>query len=118
LINLASISRQVLSAKDGGAASPFRRLHQLLIQPIADLLPENVNDQVIFIPHRSLLVVPFAALQDAQGKLLIEQHTISISPSIQVLDLTDQLRRRLGNNAQKEAEKTSLIVGNPTMPKC
>jgi CHAT domain-containing protein len=118
LSSLTSISRIDLSVKDGGAPSPLHRLHELLIKPIADLLPTDPNAQVIFIPHRSLLLVPFAALQDAQGKFLIEQHTISISPSIQVLDLTEQLRRRL-RSIQEDNQKTSqpLIVGNPTMPK-
>ncbi|MEH2229411.1 MAG: CHAT domain-containing protein [Nostoc sp.] len=72
------------------------------------------NDHVILIPQRSLFLVPFATLQDATGKFLIEQHTISISPSIQVLDITYKLRKKSG--ASKNSD-SNLIVGNPTMPK-
>ncbi|MEH2214432.1 CHAT domain-containing protein [Nostoc sp.] len=94
--------------------NPLHQLHQLLIQPINDLLPQDANAHVILIPQRSLFLVPFATLQDATGKFLIEQHTISISPSIQVLDITYKLRKKSG--ASKNSD-SNLIVGNPTMPK-
>lgn len=87
-----------------------KHLHRLLIEPIADHLPTNPDDLVIFIPDGSLFLVAFPALQDAAGSYLIEQHTISIAPSIEVLDKTRQLAaRRTSNDA-------ILIVGNPTMP--
>jgi WD40 repeat protein/CHAT domain-containing protein len=89
----------------------LKRLHELLIQPISDLLPTQESDKVIFIPQSSLFLVPFPALQDESGKYLIEKHTILTAPSIQVLELTRQQRQKLttrGNNA--------LVVGNPTMP--
>jgi CHAT domain-containing protein len=89
-------------------------LHQLLIEPIATLLPKDPNARVIFIPQRSLFQVPFPALQDANGTYLIEKHTILTAPSIQVLDLTRQQRQKL---AQKPANSGSaLVLGNPTMP--
>nr|WP_277922600.1 CHAT domain-containing tetratricopeptide repeat protein [Coleofasciculus sp. FACHB-1120] len=89
----------------------LQQLHQLLIQPIAELLPADPNARVIFIPQESLFLVPFAALQDANKKYLIEQHTILTAPSIQVLALTRQQRQRVPVPA-----KDVLVVGNPTMP--
>ena len=97
------------------AASKLKRLHELLINPIADLLPKNPNDRVTFIPQSSLFLVPFPALQDANGKYLIEKHTILTSPSIQVLDLTYKKRQKMGTKAPRG--NNMLIVGNPTMPK-
>ena len=89
-------------------------LHQLLIEPIASLLPKDPNARVIFIPQGSLFQVPFPALQDANGTYLIEKHTILTAPSIQVLDLTRQQRQKL---AQKQSHSgTALVLGNPTMP--
>ena len=44
-------------------------LHQLLIDPIASLLPKDPNAHVIFIPQGSLFQIPFPALQDASGNL-------------------------------------------------
>jgi CHAT domain-containing protein len=89
----------------------LQQLHQLLIQPIAELLPADPNARVIFIPQQSLFLVPFAALQDANNKYLIEQHTLLTAPSIQVLALTRQQRQRVPVSA-----KDVLVVGNPTMP--
>lgn len=85
-------------------------LYQILIEPIADLLPKTPEEQVIFIPHQELLLVPFAALNDANGRYLIESHTIRINPSIQALQLTRQYP------TAQQSLKTALVVGNPKMP--
>ncbi|MBD2125408.1 CHAT domain-containing protein [Microcoleus sp. ZQ-A2] len=87
----------------------LQQLHQILIQPIADLLSTNPEARVIFIPQNSLFLVPFPALKDEQGKYLIEKHTILTAPSIQVLDLTRKQRQQVKG-------KDALVVGNPTMP--
>jgi len=87
-------------------------LHQLLIDPIASLLPKDPNARVIFIPQKSLFQVPFPALLDANGTYLIQKHTILTSPSIQVLALTRQQKL-----AQKQPNSSNaLVLGNPTMP--
>uniref|UniRef100_A0A8J7AEU0 CHAT domain-containing protein n=1 Tax=Desmonostoc muscorum LEGE 12446 TaxID=1828758 RepID=A0A8J7AEU0_DESMC len=88
----------------------LQKLYEVLIEPIASLLPTNPDEHVIFIPHDSLFLVPFVALQDKDGKYLIEKHTILTAPAIQVLDLTHQQR-------QKVTGKDVLVMGNPTMPK-
>jgi CHAT domain-containing protein/tetratricopeptide (TPR) repeat protein len=101
---------------DGASlAKQLQQLHQLLIEPIADLLPTDPNARVIFLPQRSLFLVPFPALQDKQGKYLIEKHTILSAPSIQVLELTHKERQRVGANGSSLL-KDALVVGNPTMP--
>jgi CHAT domain-containing protein len=90
-------------------------LHQLLIDPIASLLPKDPNAHVIFIPQDSLFQVPFPALQDEGGTYLIEKHTILTAPSIQVLDLTRQQRQKLANQPAN-GHGNALVLGNPTMP--
>ncbi|MBV6622708.1 MAG: tetratricopeptide repeat protein [Rivularia sp. (in: Bacteria)] len=93
----------------------LQKLHQLLVTPIADLLPTDPNQRVTFVPQSDLFLVPFPALMDNKGKYLIEKHTILTAPAIQVLELTRQQRERIkklpGTN-----QKNALIVGNPTMP--
>ncbi|BAU44175.1 CHAT domain-containing tetratricopeptide repeat protein [Leptolyngbya sp. O-77] len=98
-------------------AAPTRRisrklqtLHQLLIEPIADLLPRDPTAQVVFIPQGQLYLVPFATLQGADGSFLIERHTIRTAPAIQILGLTH------ARQGQRRGPASSLIVGNPTMP--
>jgi tetratricopeptide (TPR) repeat protein len=85
----------------------LKKLYQLLIQPIEEFLPTDPEAKIVFIPHQALFLVPFAALREQSGKYLIEKHTISYSPSIQVLAYTAKLRdRNQGSGA--------LLVGNPT----
>jgi tetratricopeptide (TPR) repeat protein len=82
-------------------------LHEILIAPIADLLPKDPNDRVILVPQESLFLTPFAALVDRQGNYLIDQHTITVIPSIQILGLT-QRTKSIAWNANNV-----LIAGNP-----
>ncbi len=90
-------------------------LHQILIDPIADLLPKDPNAHVIFIPQGPLFQVPFPALQDASGTYLIQKHTILTAPSIQVLSLTRKIALNQIQNSKSKL-KNALVVGNPTMP--
>jgi CHAT domain-containing protein len=91
----------------------LKKLHQILIKPIADVLPTDPNAHVIFMPQKALFLVPFPALQDANGKYLIEHHTILTAPAIQVLELTQQQWTKV----QQTNLQSHVIVGNPTMPK-
>lgn len=86
----------------------LRQLHELLIAPIADLLPRDPDDRVIFIPQDELLLVPFAALKDAGGEYAIERHTILTAPAIQVLSL-------VRDRPQRDRSQF-LVVGHPEMP--
>ena len=110
-------TQEALQDAEAKATKRLQQLHQLLIQPIADLLPTDPNAHVIFIPQQSLFLAPFPALQDASGKYLIEKHTILTAPSIQVLDLTHKQRQRLGAQGLAPLQgNDALVVGNPTMP--
>ena len=91
-------------------ADPLRQLHQLLIQPIADLLPPP-DSHIIFIPHQALFRVPFAALKDEQHTYLIEQYAISTAPSVKALALAQQHQQRVQGKAEM-----ALVVGNPDLP--
>lgn len=94
----------------------LQQLHHLLIDPIADLLPTDPEARVIIIPHRELFLVPFAALQAADGTYLIERHTLLTAPSIQVLGLTAHLHQATRRHST-DLGNDVLIVGNPTMPR-
>ena len=117
--DIACIRRSQLRRSNRGSARSgnsndnvdpsLAQLHELLIAPIQDLLPNTAEEEIVFVPHRSLYLVPFAALQDQTGRYLIEDHTIRTAPSIQVLDLTRQQRQQVSGEG-------ITIVGNPTMP--
>lgn len=128
LANVVASSRDAIGVRGYGVTVSFkvdgvnrtaslRQLYQLLIQPIADQLPTDSTHRVIFIPQDALFLVPFPALQDQQGKYLIEKHTILTAPSIQILELTRQQRQWVGKMHTSPLQgKDILVVGNPTMP--
>ncbi|WP_249213843.1 tetratricopeptide repeat protein [Synechocystis sp. PCC 7338] len=93
------------------ASTSLQQLHQILIDPIADLLPSNADAPIIFIPQGPLFGIPFPALQDSNGQYLIDKHTILTAPSIQVLAQTAQQKQRL--NRQTLNLGPALVVGNP-----
>jgi len=116
--NAISTDRSTEQSLSAESTHRLRELHQLLIDPIVDLLPDDSDERVIFIPHNDLFLVPFPALQDANGTYLIEKHTMLTAPSIQVLELTRERRQQLqGNGLQGNGQANEvLIVGNPAMP--
>ena len=57
--------------------------------------------------------LPFVALQDAEGKYLIDKHTLMVAPSIQSLFFTRQNAQRI---EKENKSKENLMVGKPTMP--
>jgi CHAT domain-containing protein/Tfp pilus assembly protein PilF len=85
-------------------------LHQALIAPIAADLPQDDKQPVIIVPQGALFMVPFAALEDTQGRALIEKHTIAVAPSLQAIALSRSLKNQTNGSG-------NVIVGNPTMPK-
>ena len=92
--------------------SQWQELHQLLIEPITDLLPTDPEDRVVFIPQEQLFLVPFPALQANDGSYLIEHHTILSAPAIQILGLTK--RSPTEQPAETSTTEQPLIVGNPS----
>jgi CHAT domain-containing protein/tetratricopeptide (TPR) repeat protein len=93
------------------AAAALRQFYQLLIEPIEDLLPARDGARIIVVPQGPLFLVPFAALENAQGAPFIARYALSVTPSLQTLALT---------HLRKQAARKSgpaLIVGNPVMPR-
>jgi CHAT domain-containing protein len=119
---LQDLVHSLLKSSPRRWSKPLKQLHQLLIQPIAKDLPTDPNAHIIFIPQQSLFLVPFPALQEQDGKYLIEKHTILTAPSIQVLAQIHQQRQQLPRTGQDNAvvvgiPRKAVVVGNPTMPK-
>lgn len=112
---LAKIPPEVQQQNKKRQTQQLQQLYALLVEPIADLLPQDPNHRVIFIPQGPLFLVPFPALQDKDGKSLIDKHTVLTAPSIQVLELTHQRRKGMGGQGSGIGE--ALVVGNPTMPR-
>lgn len=93
------------------SGNELRRLHRLLVEPVADLLPGDPSARLIVVPQGALFLVPFAALEDAGGAPLVSRYALSLTPSMQTLALSGA-RKSLG-----AAEGAALVVGNPLMPR-
>lgn len=92
------------------AAAALRQFHQLLIEPVEDLLPSREGARLLLVPQGALFVVPFPALENRDGTPLVARYAISVVPSVQTLALT-AVRRQA-----ERASGAALIVGNPVMP--
>jgi CHAT domain-containing protein len=114
-----TLTAQALERQRNQEQENLQKLYQLLIEPIAQYLPTNPEERVVFIPQGELFLVPFPALMDANGDYLIKNHTILTAPSIQVLGLMSELRQ--SNNTRSSGIRNLgandlLVVGNPIMP--
>ncbi len=87
------------------------RLYKMLIQPVT----ENLNgiNHLVIIPHNILHYLPFAALSNDGGKYLIEEYTISLSPSIAVLDIC--LKKGDKFIADNSWQHNFIAFGNPDL---
>jgi CHAT domain-containing protein len=85
------------------------KLSALLVAPIAQWLPTDPAIHVIAAPHRSLLLLPLAALPLSDGRPWLESAALSVVPSLGVLRYT----AAKGSTA---AKSSALVVGNPAMP--
>jgi len=90
----------------------LKDLHTLLIQPIADLLPQTPDADIVFVVQGALSSIPFAALQDTAGKSLIERYAIATAPSIQTLAFARRQKQRL----QAERESSSTVAPSSQSP--
>jgi CHAT domain-containing protein/tetratricopeptide (TPR) repeat protein len=89
-----------------------RRAYEMLVQPVAQWLPTRAEDRLILVPHRQLLLLPFAALLGPTGEYFLERHTLLYAPALHLLaarsDRTAALPLR---------NPRVLLVGNPDMPR-
>ena len=83
----------------------LRRCHELLIAP----LELACGEPLLLIPDSDLYALPFAALLSADGKHLIERHSLRVAPSVgTVIEL--EVRAACRGAA---AAPAALVVGNP-----
>ncbi len=104
--NRVEALRSAIEAPSEGAISQkaekvlglLQGLYDVLIAPVADLLPKEADRPVIIVPHKDLWFVPFAALarpaSDRSGdRYFIEDHALLYVPSLEVLRLVHEAYR-------------------------
>lgn len=65
---------------DDSWEEPSAQLYQMLFAPIEDLLDEDAT--LVIIPDGILRRLPFAALRDSDGNMLIERTGVTVAPSL------------------------------------
>jgi CHAT domain-containing protein/tetratricopeptide (TPR) repeat protein len=95
------------------AAPPvaWRALYDLLIQPIRAALPTTPGALLTIVPQGPLLNVSFAALQNAQGRYLLEDYALHYAPAGAVLQFTAPKKRADARTG------SMLVVADPALPK-
>jgi len=88
--------------------STLKKLYSILIEPVADLLPTKTDQELTIVPYGPLFMVPFAALQAADGQYLVEKYTLNFLPAIAVLRATQEIASEVA-----AAPDTLLAFGNP-----
>ncbi len=90
------------------STAPSRALYEMALEEIASSLP--AGGRLIFVPHGPLHAVPFAALQAADGRRLIDDFEISVVPSA---DAFFRLRTRPAEKVSEEPSVKPLVLGGP-----
>jgi CHAT domain-containing protein len=86
----------------------LKKLYNLLIAPVADLLPPP-SGSLIIVPHGPLHELPFHAFHDGSG-YLIERFQISYLPASSILTWLQQHNGKISQGS-KEAIVRPLILG-------
>jgi len=106
--------RTAIESRAAGTASAhglLRTLNRDLIAPVARWLPRSTDDLLVVIPYGPLLLVPFAALEDAQGRPLIARQALATAPAASVFEYTADKRVAAADHAD-----AALIVADPVPP--
>ncbi|HEY9702683.1 MAG TPA: CHAT domain-containing protein, partial [Allocoleopsis sp.] len=80
----------------------LEKLYQVLIESIINFLPQNTDEQLIFVPQDFLFLIPFAALKDSQGKYFIEKYNFITVPTIHLL--------QTANTKQYKPDLLSMLI--------
>src|SRR5262249_15342236 len=91
----------------------WHELYGLLIEPVEAWLPSQPGSLLTIEPHGPLLMLPFAALTDKQGRYLLERFSLHYTPAVSLLQFT--------HKKQQEVERIPphyLLVADPSgMPR-
>ena len=85
-------------------SSALKKLHDIIITPIADLIEGN---ELTFVPEGPFCLVPYAALQDSNSSYLSDSFRIRVLPSLTTLQLIHDCP------ADFHTKTGALLVGDP-----
>lgn len=110
LADMTAVSADEAAVPPHSEADIARRLYRLLIKPVRQYLPADPREPVVIVPHQSLWLVPFAALQDEDDGYLGDRHVLAYAASEGVWKLTARRPR------PEYRRLRAWIIGDPLMP--
>ena len=121
LFSLGSLSGSIHSSRPGSTRSRrvtwqgpqcLRSLHELLIEPMEDHLPDG--RELLLVLEGDLYLVPFPVLRSSQGNsdYLCERFSLLAVPSISAM----RVAQRSKSLHPTSEQTTALVVGNPKLP--
>jgi CHAT domain-containing protein len=99
--------RESLATRSLGWQEPARQLYDALLKESEPAWKDA--ERIVVSPDGPLWELPFQALETADGRCLVERHTMSYTPSLSFLV-------RSGSHATPDSSKAKLLaVGNPAL---
>jgi CHAT domain-containing protein/tetratricopeptide (TPR) repeat protein len=89
----------------------WRALYDVLIEPIRASLPQTRGALLTIVPQGPLLNLSFAALQNAQGRYLLEDYALHYAPAGAVLQYTAPKKRADARTG------SMLLISDPALPR-
>jgi CHAT domain-containing protein/tetratricopeptide (TPR) repeat protein len=113
-----AVDREIPTTRGGDVFSlgntqtaAWQALYRLLIRRVRDQLPTALGSRIAIVPHGPLFLLSFAALQDEDGRYLLEKYTLHYAPTAALLQFTHDKRLRSG------IPRRFLLVADPaSMP--
>lgn len=117
LVERVSHYYQMLASRDEAYRQPARELYDLLMKPAEEQLASKT--QLVIVPDGILWRLPFEALQPAADRYLVEQMSVSYTPSLSALrEIRKQHERAPASRARNPASSNNLAAfGNPLLTK-
>ena len=99
--------REQIAARDLGYRALARSLYGALLGPAASQIADV--HRLVIVPDGPLWMVPFQALETAEGKFVVEEHAVEYTPSLTVL------HERLGRaRPAGTALRAMVLMGPPS----
>ena len=89
-----------------------KTLEELYNQFVRSVRHLMTTEEIVIVPDRDIGLLPFSALQDADGRYLSESYRIRLMPSI----ATETLISEYATMATNDITKEPLIIGDPNVP--
>ena len=106
LLSLVKRFEETLTQRDDTVVEPLRQLYDTLIKPASEQLTKKTK--LVVVPDGVLWRLPFAALQPAVDRYILDQMEVSYAPSLAALR---EMRKPRGGKATNSV----LAVGNPSL---